>query len=48
MTNNEKTKKQIRNWIEQSIKEAKNPDPRKLMKKQREQKKKTIAKDYGF
>ena len=45
---NEKTKAQLKKWIEKSIKEAKNPDPRKLMKKKRELKKKIVAKSYGF
>ena len=45
---NEKTKKQIRDWIEKSIKEAKNPDPRRLMKKKRDLKKGEVAKNYGF
>lgn len=45
---NEKTKRQIRDWIEKSIKEAKNPDQRKLLKKKRELKKKEVAKNYGF
>jgi len=46
--NSEATKQQIRNWIEEQIKEARNPDPRKLMKKKRELKKKMIAKNYGL
>ncbi|MFA5395223.1 MAG: hypothetical protein WC346_04315 [Methanogenium sp.] len=45
---NEKTKKQIRDWLEQSVKEARNPDMRKIIKKKRELKKKEIAKNYGF
>jgi len=45
---NEATKKQIREWIEKAIKEAKNPDPRKLLKKQRKKKKEKIAKSYGL
>jgi len=45
---NEATKKQIRDWIENAIKEAKNPDPRKLMKKKREQRKSKIKKNYGL
>ena len=48
MTNNEQTKAQIRRWIENAIKEARNPDLRKQLKKQREQKKKIVAKLYGF
>lgn len=45
---NEKTKAQIKNWIENSIKEAKNPNQRKLLKKKRELKKKEIAKKFGL
>lgn len=45
---NEATKQQIRTWIEKAIKEAKDPDPRKIIKKKREIKRKTIAKDYGL
>ena len=45
---NEKTKKQIRDWLENAVKEAKNPDLRKVLKKQRDLKRKTVAKNYGF
>lgn len=45
---NSATKKQIKDWIENAIKEAKNPDPRKLLKKQRQKKKKKIKKNYGL
>ena len=45
---NEKTKKQIKDWLDQAVKEAKNPDLRKVLKKKRELKKKEIAKSYGF
>lgn len=45
---NEATRKQIRDWIEEQIKEARNPDPRKLMKKQREQRKAKVEKNYGL
>jgi hypothetical protein len=45
---NEGTKEQIRRWIENAIKEAKNPDPRKLLKKKREKKKKKVAQNYGL
>ena len=45
---NEKTKAQIRRWLEESVKEAKNPDMRKVLKKKRELRKKVIAKNYGL
>lgn len=45
---NEATKKQIRDWIENAIREAKNPDPRKIIKKQREQRKAKVEKNYGL
>lgn len=45
---NEQTKAQIRRWIEKAIKEAKNPDPKKILKKKRMQKKKELYKNYGL
>jgi hypothetical protein len=45
---NEKTKAQIKRFLENAIKEAKNPDQRKILKKKRELKKKEVAKNYGF
>jgi len=46
--NNESTKEQIRRWIENAIKKAKNPDQKELIKKKREVKRKKIAKQFGF
>jgi len=45
---NEATKAQIRNWLENAIKEAKNPDMRKILKSKRELRKKVVAKNYGL
>lgn len=45
---NELTKQQLRNWLDKSVKEAKNPDPRKLMREERKKKRKQIAKGYGL
>jgi len=45
---NEKTKAQIRRWLDNAVKEAKNPDQRKILKKKRDLKKKVVAKNYGF
>jgi len=39
---NEATKAQIRNWLENAIKEAKNPDMRKILKSKRELRKKVV------
>jgi len=45
---NELTKAQLRRWLDREVKEAQNPDRRKLLKRKREQKKKEIAKNYGL
>lgn len=45
---NQLTKAQIRKWLDDAVKEAKNPDMRKVLKDKRRQKKKTIAKGYGL
>lgn len=45
---NESTKKQWRDAFERDIKEMQNPDPRKRIKKKREEKAKKIAKRYGM
>lgn len=45
---NEATKKQIRDWIENAIRESKNPDLRRVLKKKRELRKKEIIKNYGY
>ena len=45
---NEATKSQIRAWLEKSIREASNPDPREKLKRERREKSKKIAKSYGL
>jgi hypothetical protein len=45
---NEQTKAQIKRWLDNAVKEAKNPDPRKKIKRQREQKKTKVYKQYGL
>lgn len=45
---NESTNQQLRSFIEKAIKDAQNPDMRKLLKRQREKKKKIIASRFGL
>ena len=45
---NESTKQQIKDFLDQAVKNAQNPDMRKLLKKQREKKKKIIAQRFGL
>lgn len=45
---NEGTKKQIKDWLDEAVYKAKNPDPREAMKKKRMEKVKKIQKKYGF
>lgn len=45
---NEGTKEQIRQFLQQAVEKAKNPDPREEIKKKRVQKSKLIEKSYGF
>jgi hypothetical protein len=45
---NEFTKKQIRDWLENAIKKAKNPDPREKIKREREVRRAKVAKSYGL
>lgn len=47
-TGNEHTKLQIRRFLDNAIKEAKNPDPKKKLIRKRKEKSKKIAKKYGF
>jgi hypothetical protein len=42
------TKKQIRDWIEASIKKAANPDPREKLKREREVRRVKVARSYGL
>ncbi|MDD4027028.1 MAG: hypothetical protein PHO75_02450 [Candidatus Shapirobacteria bacterium] len=39
---------QIQTFLEQAVKNAQNPDMRELIKKKREKRKKTVAKNYGL
>lgn len=48
MGNNEGTKKQIRDFLENAIKNARNPNSRDMIKKERMQKAGKVAKRYGF
>lgn len=45
---NESTKAQIRGWIEEAIRKAKNPDPREKIKKERQRRAIKISKSYGL
>lgn len=45
---NQLTKDQLRRWLDREVKEAKNPDPRKIIKNKREARKKKVAKKYGL
>lgn len=45
---NEATKAQIRNWIEESVRKAQNPDPREQLKRQRQERAKKVQKKYGI
>lgn len=45
---NELTKAQLKRWLDQEVKEVKNPDMRKILRNKRKQKKKKIAKNYGL
>lgn len=46
--NNEGTKEQIRRWLENAVKNAKNPDPRIILRKKREERRKKVYKNYGL
>ncbi len=46
--NNEFTKQQIRNWLEESIRKAQNTDPKEVLKRVREKRKKQVARFYGL
>lgn len=45
---NEATKQQIREWLEQAIKKAQNPDLREKVRKEREKRKRMVEKHYGL
>lgn len=46
--NNEHTKMQIKNWLENAVKMAQNPDPREKMKRIRKERSKKIERGYGL
>lgn len=46
--NNEGTKQQIREFLENAIKKAQNPDPKTRIIRIRKEKSKKVAKMYGF
>jgi len=48
MANNEGTREQIQRWIEKSIKDAENPDPRDKMRLIHKEKGQKVVKRYGF
>lgn len=48
MPNNEHTKMQIRNFLDEAVRKAQNPDPREKLKREREKKAKKVSKDFGF
>lgn len=45
---NEATKEQIRQFLENAVRAAKNPNPREKMKRLRQEKVKKVSKMYGF
>lgn len=45
---NEETKQQIRIFIENAIRKAKNPDPREKLKRERKKRALQVAKQYGL
>lgn len=45
---NEWTKKQIREFIENAVEKARNPDPKEKIRRKRELRAKKISKKYGL
>ncbi len=45
---NEATKQQIREWLEQAVKRAQNPDLRENLKRERDKKRKKVEQHYGL
>lgn len=45
---NEATKQQIKNWLEESVRKAKNPDKKELIKKKRMLRAEKVKIRYGF
>ena len=48
MGNNEFTKLQIKNWLENAVKNAQNPDPKEQIRRQRQEKNKVVKSKYGL
>lgn len=45
---NEATKAQIRTWLDEAVRKAKNPDPREKLKHERQKRSVKISKSYGL
>lgn len=45
---NEATKAQIRSWLENAVRRAKNPDPREKMLRDRQKKRDKVLKNFGL
>jgi hypothetical protein len=45
---NEATKAQIRGWIEDAVRRARNPNPREKMLHERQKKRDKVLKNYGL
>ena len=45
---NEITKSQIRSWLDESVRRARNPDPREALKRERQKKAVKVLKEYGL
>lgn len=45
---NEYTKKQIKDWLDNAVKKAQNPDPREKVKREREERRKKVQSRYGL
>lgn len=45
---NEDTKQQIKSWLDEAVRRAKNPDPREKIKRERQKKAIKISKSFGL
>lgn len=45
---NEGTKQQIRDWLEEAVRKAKNPDPRERIKRERAKRKTKVLESYAL
>ncbi len=45
---NEATRAQIRGWLEEAVRKAKNPDPREKIRNERKRRAVKISKTYGL